>query len=112
MVGQKQLWPTGGRSLAWTSGSRLTKKPVFSALMTSVLAACVSTASLQLSHGDGSRYRVSGRSYKQIWQAATTAMSTDMHSVKSQKTFESPVDRDGKRAVWDDLQRVLGRSRQ
>ncbi len=60
-------------------------KALLAALMTLALTACVSTDSLQLSNGDGKNYRVSGRTYEQIWQAATTAMSTDMHIVESHK---------------------------
>lgn len=49
------------------------------------LAACVSTDSLQLSHGDGKSYLIHGKNYEQIWRAATAAMSIDMSIVESHK---------------------------
>ncbi|MGB4811071.1 MAG: hypothetical protein WBP13_01120 [Methylophilaceae bacterium] len=54
-------------------------------LFSLLLAACVSTDSLQ-SNGDfGDHYVVTGKSYAQIWHAATIAMSTDMDIVESHK---------------------------
>lgn len=54
-------------------------------LFSILLAACVSTDSLQ-SNGDfGDHYVVTGKNYEQIWQAATVAMSTDMNIVESHK---------------------------
>lgn len=54
-------------------------------LFSILLAACVSTDSLQ-SNGDfGDHYVVTGKNYEQIWQAATVAMSTDMNIVESYK---------------------------
>lgn len=50
-----------------------------------LLTACVSTDSLQLSNGKGSNYAVTGKSYEQIWKAATVAMRTDMEIVESHK---------------------------
>ena len=51
-----------------------------------LLTACaVSTDSLQLSNGKGANYAVTGKSYEQIWRAATVAMSTDMEIVESHK---------------------------
>jgi len=50
-----------------------------------LLAACVSTDSLQLSNEKGANYVVTGKSYEQIWQAATVAMETDMAIVESHK---------------------------
>ncbi len=50
-----------------------------------LLAACVSTDSLQ-SNGDfGDKYVVTGKSYDKIWRAATVAMSIDMIIVESHK---------------------------
>ncbi len=50
-----------------------------------LLAACVSTDSLQ-SNGDfGDKYVVTGKSYDQRWRAATVAMSVDMQIVESHK---------------------------
>lgn len=54
-------------------------------LLSVLLAACASTDDLQLSHGKGKSFIVSGRSYEQIWRAATVAMSTDMKIVDSHK---------------------------
>jgi hypothetical protein len=48
-----------------------------------LLAACVSTENLQLSNGKGASFIVTGKSYEQIWRAATQAMSTDMRIVES-----------------------------
>lgn len=54
-------------------------------LFSLLLAACVSTDSLQ-SNGDfGDHYIVTGKSYDQIWRAATVAMSTDMSIVENHK---------------------------
>jgi len=50
-----------------------------------LLTACVSTDSLQLSNEKGANYVVTGKSYEQIWQAATVAMKTDMDIVESHK---------------------------
>lgn len=50
-----------------------------------LLTACVSTDGLQLSNEKGSSYVVTGKSYEQIWQAATVAMQTDMDIVESHK---------------------------
>lgn len=50
-----------------------------------VLSACVSTDSLQSSDGKGAHYVVTGKSYEQIWQAATVAMGTGMDVVESHK---------------------------
>lgn len=55
------------------------------ALVAACLAGCASTDSLQLSNGAGKSFEVTGRTYEQIWQAATTAMSTDMRIVESHK---------------------------
>lgn len=49
------------------------------------LSACASTDNLQLSNGGGKSFSVSGRSYAQIWQAATLAMSNDMVIVESHR---------------------------
>ncbi|MCA1925969.1 MAG: hypothetical protein LDL16_06810 [Thiobacillus sp.] len=49
------------------------------------LSACAGTDSLQLSNGGGKSFSVSGRSYAQIWQAATLAMSNDMVIVESHR---------------------------
>lgn len=54
-------------------------------LVATLLAGCTSTDSLQLSNGAGKSFEVTGRTYEQIWQAATTAMSTDMRIVESHK---------------------------
>ena len=54
-------------------------------LLSLLLAACASTNDLQLSNGKGKSFIVSGRSYEQIWNAATVAMSTDMKIVDSHK---------------------------
>lgn len=54
-------------------------------LFSLLLAACVTTDSLQ-SNGDfGDKYIVTGKNYEQIWRAATVAMSTDMKIVESHK---------------------------
>lgn len=50
-----------------------------------LLTACVSTDSLQSSNQKGVSYIVTGKSYEQIWQAATIAMQTDMNIVQSHK---------------------------
>lgn len=55
------------------------------ALLAACLSACVTTDSLQLSNGKGKSFLVSGRNYEQIWQAANTAMGTDMKIVESHK---------------------------
>lgn len=49
------------------------------------LSACASTDNLQLSNGGGKSFSVSGRSYAQVWQAATLAMSHDMVIVESHR---------------------------
>jgi hypothetical protein len=49
------------------------------------LSACASTDNLQLSNGGGKSFSVSGRSYAQIWQAATLAMSNDIVIVESHR---------------------------
>lgn len=49
------------------------------------LTACASTNDLQLSNGKGKSFLVSGRSYAQIWHAATVSMSTDMKIVEIHK---------------------------
>lgn len=54
-------------------------------LLSLLLAACASTDALQLSNGKGKNFIVSGKSYEQIWRAATVAMSTDMKIVDSHK---------------------------
>ena len=49
------------------------------------LVACVTTDNLQ-SNGDfGDHYVVTGKSYDQVWHAATVAMSADMNIVESHK---------------------------
>ncbi|MGB4766899.1 MAG: hypothetical protein WBH09_08310 [Rugosibacter sp.] len=54
-------------------------------LFSLLLAACVSTDSLQ-SNGDfGDHYVVTGKNYEEIWHAATVAMSIDMNIVESHK---------------------------
>jgi len=50
-----------------------------------LLTACVSTDSLQSSNQKGASYIVTGKSYEQIWRAATVAMQTDMDIVQSHK---------------------------
>lgn len=60
-------------------------KSVLGVLWGLVLSACVSTDSLQSSNGKGAHYVVTGKSYEQIWQAATVAMRTDMDVVESHK---------------------------
>ncbi len=54
-------------------------------LLCLLLPACASTNDLQLSNGNGKSFIVSGKSYEQIWHAATVAMSTDMKIVDSHK---------------------------
>jgi hypothetical protein len=56
-----------------------------SLLLGLLLVACASTDDLQLSNGKGKSFIVNGRSYEQIWRAATVAMSTDMQIVDSHK---------------------------
>lgn len=54
-------------------------------LFSLLLSGCVSTDNLQ-SNGDfGDHYVVTGKTFTQIWQAATVAMSTDMNIVESHK---------------------------
>lgn len=60
-------------------------KAAFALLGCIAVSACASTDSLQLSNGGGKSFSVSGRSYAQIWQAATVAMSKDMVIVESHK---------------------------
>lgn len=60
-------------------------KSALALLWSLLLTACVSTDSLQLSNEKGSSYVVTGKSYEQIWQAATIAMKTDMDIVESHK---------------------------
>ncbi len=60
-------------------------KIILTLLLSLYLSACVSTDSLQLSNGKGKSFSVSGKSYEQIWRAATVAMSTDMKIVESHK---------------------------
>lgn len=60
-------------------------KPLVPLLLSLLLAACASTDDLQLSNGKGKSFIVSGRSYEQIWRAATVAMSADMQIVDSHK---------------------------
>lgn len=50
-----------------------------------LLIGCVSTDNLQLSNAKGVNFTVSGKSYEQIWRAATVAMSNDMVIVESHK---------------------------
>jgi hypothetical protein len=54
-------------------------------MLSLLLAACISTDNLQLSNAKGVNFTVSGKSYEQIWQAATVAMSNDMVIVESHK---------------------------
>ncbi len=49
-----------------------------------LVSACVSTDSLQPNRG-GTSFIVRGKTYEQIWNAATKAMSTDMQIVESHK---------------------------
>lgn len=59
---------------------------IIGALLPSLLlAACASTNDLQFSNGKGKSFLVTGRSYAQIWHAATVAMSTDMKIVEIHK---------------------------
>jgi ABC-type sulfate transport system substrate-binding protein len=58
---------------------------VLAGLASLLLAACVSTDNLQLSNAKGAHYEVTGRSYAQIWTAATIAMGTDMAIVESHR---------------------------
>ncbi len=59
---------------------------VLAALLASLsLVACTSTDNLQLSNGKGASFAVTGRSYDQVWRAATVAMSTDMTIVESHR---------------------------
>lgn len=60
-------------------------KTTISTLLAGFLAACASTDNLQISNGKGANFNVSGKSYEQIWRAATQAMSTDMQIVESHK---------------------------
>jgi hypothetical protein len=60
-------------------------KSALALLWSLLLTACVGTDSLQLSNEKGSNYVVTGKSYEQIWQAATVAMKTDMDIVESHK---------------------------
>lgn len=60
-------------------------KTALALLFAMTLFACSSTDSLQLSNGGGKSLSVSGRSYAQIWQAATVAMSNDMAIVESHR---------------------------
>lgn len=60
-------------------------KGVLAWLGSLLLTACVSTDSLQLSNASGANYLVTGKSYEQIWQAATVAMKTDMDMVESHR---------------------------
>ena len=53
-------------------------KTIAACLAVSLLAACVGTDSLQLSNGEGKSFLVSGRTYEQIWRAATLAMATGL----------------------------------
>ncbi|MFZ1765385.1 MAG: hypothetical protein WAT68_01785 [Candidatus Nitrotoga sp.] len=58
---------------------------IIALLFSLLLVSCASTDSLQ-SNGDfGDNYVVTGKSYDQIWRAATVAMSTDMSIVESHK---------------------------
>lgn len=56
-----------------------------SLLSISLLTACVSADSLQLSNGGGKSFTVRGKNYDQIWKAAMQAMSTDMSIVESHR---------------------------
>lgn len=60
-------------------------QPMIALLACIALSACAGTDSLQLSNGGGKSFSVSGRSYAQIWQAATLAMSNDMVIVESHR---------------------------
>ena len=60
-------------------------KAILATLACLPLLACVGTDALQLSNGGGKSYVVIGKSYEQIWRAATVAMSTDMRIVESHK---------------------------
>jgi hypothetical protein len=58
-------------------------KRLFGLLLCVLMTACASTDNLQLGNGKGTSYSVSGKSYTQIWRAATVAMGTDMRIVES-----------------------------
>lgn len=60
-------------------------KRALALLWSLLLTACGSTDTLQLSNEKGSNYVVTGKSYEQIWQAATVAMKIDMDIVESHK---------------------------
>ena len=57
----------------------------FALLFSLLLASCVSTNNLQGNGDFGKHYVVTGKSYDQIWHAATVAMSTDMSIAESHK---------------------------
>jgi hypothetical protein len=50
-----------------------------------LLSGCTSTDALQNNGNFGKHYSVTGKSYQEIWRAATVAMSTDMVIVESHK---------------------------
>lgn len=58
---------------------------IMTLLFSLFLTACVSTDNLQSSGDLGDHYVVTGKSYEQIWRAATVAMSTDMNIVENHK---------------------------
>lgn len=60
-------------------------KSALALLWMSLLIACTSTDTLQVSNGKGAYYAVTGKSYEEIWKAATVAMGTDMAIVESHK---------------------------
>jgi hypothetical protein len=64
------------------------KKSHFSGLLALLITGCsipVSTDRLQLGNGQGARFDIQGKSYEQIWRAATIAMSQDMNIVENHK---------------------------
>lgn len=60
-------------------------KVVMALLLGLLSASCATTDSLQLSNGKGQSFILTGKTYEQIWQAATVAMGTDMKIVESHK---------------------------
>lgn len=63
----------------------ISMKIILQTLLCLLLASCASTDDLQLSNGKGKYFIVKGRSYEQIWRAATVAMSTEMKIIDSHK---------------------------
>jgi hypothetical protein len=61
-------------------------KVVLASLLGLLSASCgTTTDSLQLSNGKGKSFIVTGKTYEQLWQAATVAMAADMKIVESHK---------------------------